>query len=220
MPSPLLSYGWAYPAATLNSPQLQRAFPSWLNDYGYQGSLATNEAKTFANPGVDPYSLLPRHDTPTTTPSAETAPQNGFNALMGTAGGAAGGSEANIGGLNATGAQPDWGGLLGGAKDAFAGLGNAIAGGMGFGGGDGPPNASAGDVAAAAGPGGGSNMQFNRGGIVTRNRLTGPNPPGPDDGMAALDIGEGVLTAKAIRHYGKGVVSKLNRLAVPKSALK
>ena len=57
------------------------------------------------------------------------------------------------------------------------------------------------------------------GGIVTPNRLQGHNPPGPDDGLVPMDIGEGVLTAKAIRHYGPGIVARLNKLQVPKKAL-
>lgn len=57
-----------------------------------------------------------------------------------------------------------------------------------------------------------------RGGIVTRNKLHGPNPAGPDDGYVAMDKGEGVLTAKAIKHYGADIVRRLNKLQVPKEA--
>ena len=57
-----------------------------------------------------------------------------------------------------------------------------------------------------------------RGGIVTPNRLQGHNPPGPDDGLVPMDIGEGVLTAKAMKHYGPGIVARLNKLQVPKGA--
>ena len=56
------------------------------------------------------------------------------------------------------------------------------------------------------------------GGIVTPNRLQGHNPPGPDDGLVPMDIGEGVLTAKAMKHYGPGIVARLNKLQVPKRA--
>jgi len=55
-----------------------------------------------------------------------------------------------------------------------------------------------------------------RGGVVTRNRLTGPNPPGPDDGYAALNAGEGVLTKKAMDYYGADFLRRLNKLQVPK----
>lgn len=40
------------------------------------------------------------------------------------------------------------------------------------------------------------------GGAVTRNRLIGPNPTGPDDGYAALDVGEHVLTADDVARLG------------------
>lgn len=57
-----------------------------------------------------------------------------------------------------------------------------------------------------------------RGGIVTANRLQGPDPRGPDDGYVAMNRNEGVLTAEAVRHYGPGIVARLNKLAVPKKA--
>lgn len=43
---------------------------------------------------------------------------------------------------------------------------------------------------------------FAKGGAVTLNRLIGPNPPGPDDGYAALDAGEHVLTADDVQRLG------------------
>ena len=48
----------------------------------------------------------------------------------------------------------------------------------------------------------------------------GPDPAGPDDGYAALNIGEGVLTAAAMKHYGPGLLRKLNKLVIPKAAFK
>jgi hypothetical protein len=74
-------------------------------------------------------------------------------------------------------------------------------------------NASAGPSAEIAGMPG-----MYHGGIVTRNKLRGPDPNGPDDGHVAMDLGEGVLTAKAVRHYGPGIVERLNKLQVPKGA--
>ena len=58
------------------------------------------------------------------------------------------------------------------------------------------------------------------GGIVTRNKLRGPDPDGPDDGYVAMNKGEGVLTAKALRFYGDGLVDRLNKLQVPKKAFR
>lgn len=43
---------------------------------------------------------------------------------------------------------------------------------------------------------------FNKGGHVTRDRLAGPNPPGPDDGYAALDAGEFVIKASDVKKLG------------------
>lgn len=74
--------------------------------------------------------------------------------------------------------------------------------------------------AEAAGNTAGGAPGLYRGGMVTRNRLSGPDPDGPDDGFAPLKIGEGVLTAAAMRHYGKGIVGRLNKLSVSKSALR
>ena len=52
--------------------------------------------------------------------------------------------------------------------------------------------------------------------MITRNKLMGPNPDGPDDGYGSLKVGEGVLTVKAMKHYGSAFLAKLNKLAVPK----
>ncbi len=49
------------------------------------------------------------------------------------------------------------------------------------------------------------------GGMVNPGMLSGPNPPGPDDGYGALDHGEGVLTAKAMDDLGAGNLAKLNK---------
>lgn len=96
------------------------------------------------------------------------------------------------------------------------------------GGSDGPSGGGMGGMDAGAGGGmdaggGVGGMDGNgggmyRGGIVTANRLQGPDPRGPDDGYVAMDKGEGVLTAEAVRHYGPGIVARLNKLAVPKKA--
>lgn len=43
---------------------------------------------------------------------------------------------------------------------------------------------------------------YAKGGPVTAGRMIGPNPPGPDDGYAALDAGEHVVSAKDVRRIG------------------
>jgi len=54
-----------------------------------------------------------------------------------------------------------------------------------------------GEVSSDGAPGG-----YAKGGHVTRDRLHGPNPPGPDDGYAALDAGEYVIRAADVKRMG------------------
>jgi hypothetical protein len=61
------------------------------------------------------------------------------------------------------------------------------------------------------GIGGGADAGWSDGGMVNPGMLSGPNPPGPDDGYGALDHGEGVLTAKAMDDLGAGNLAKLNK---------
>ena len=111
--------------------------------------------------------------------------------------------------LGAVSSEP-LGAIDGGAEGPSGG--NAEAGG----------GAGGGGMEAGGGYGGmdGAGGGMYRGGIVTANRLRGPDPRGPDDGYVAMDKGEGVLTAEAVRHYGPGLVHRLNRLAVPKKAMR
>lgn len=54
---------------------------------------------------------------------------------------------------------------------------------------------------------------YAKGGMV--NSLLGPNPNGPDDGMAALDRGEYVVKKAAVDKYGKGLLDMINEGKVP-----
>ena len=135
----------------------------------------------------------------------------------------------NVGGLQAgditggTGGAPtdpnaSNGGLSPGGMDlataaANGGMGDITGNGGNQGGGGGPDIGAAGDQTAEA-------RGSAKGGIITRNKLVGPNPPGPDSGYGKLELGEGVLTDKAIKFYGKGIVARLNRLEVPKARLR
>lgn len=95
-----------------------------------------------------------------------------------------------------------------GAMNDLAGFGGDTGGDTQGGKGDIGGGAAQGDPGAMNG--------FYTGGVVTPNRLRGPNPPGPDDGYAPLDVGEGVLTAAAMKHYGPAFLRRLNKLQVPK----
>ncbi len=58
-----------------------------------------------------------------------------------------------------------------------------------------------------------------KGGHVTRDRLTGPNPDGPDDGYGALDHGEFVLRTSAAQKLGPEILDRLNRGKFNREAL-
>jgi hypothetical protein len=87
--------------------------------------------------------------------------------------------------------------------------GGADGGGIGVGDGDGSVGDSDGGGAGDAGDGVGYAM----GGMV--NSLLGPNPAGPDDGMAALDRGEYVIKKSAVNKYGRGLLDMINEGKVP-----
>lgn len=70
--------------------------------------------------------------------------------------------------------------------------------GIGIGG----PSASPGGYEGNAGVEGQQGF-LNTGGRVTRDRLIGPDPPGPDDGFAALQVGEVVLNKEQQKQVGR-----------------
>jgi hypothetical protein len=45
------------------------------------------------------------------------------------------------------------------------------------------------------------------GGFVTKDKLTGPDPEGPDDGYGALDDGEAVIPTKMVEKYGQDAMT-------------
>ena len=69
-----------------------------------------------------------------------------------------------------------------------------------------------------AGFGGGS-VAFAKGGMVNMNRQM-HNPPGPDDGYAALDNGEYVIRKKAVQKYGANIFEQINAGRIPAKRLK
>lgn len=133
-------------------------------------------------------------------------------------------SQESLGAPSGTGG---YGGSFSGNDPNGTGYGGGS--GNGYGGGDnGSDGGGGGGTDSSSGDGGGgghdSESGMNggnfKGGVLTKNKLVGPNPKGPDDGYASVESGEGVLTRRALAHYGPGIVAKLNKLVVSKAALR
>jgi hypothetical protein len=60
-----------------------------------------------------------------------------------------------------------------------------------------------------------TNPGMAKGGYVHGGLMSGPNPPGPDDGAVNLDIGEYVVKKSAVDKYGKGLLDMINEGKVP-----
>jgi hypothetical protein len=181
----------------------QRQFPVWMNS-GAQADRPVYDTTQNLPPAAAP----PAAPVMASAPAAPVDMGQGFMQPEGGGGGYGAPDQPNT-------TFGDFMNALG-----FGGFGSGIDGGMGGAGSE--TNAVGGDI--GGGPQGDFGGQMAglagmyRGGIVTANRLQGPDPRGPDDGYVAMDKGEGVLTAKAIQHYGPGIVARLNKLAVPKAA--
>ena len=81
-----------------------------------------------------------------------------------------------------------------------------------------PGSADAGSARAGGGATGGGYMA--KGGMVTPQQVKGPNPPGPDDGYAALDNGEYVIRKSAVDKYGANIFEQINAGRIPAQRLK
>jgi hypothetical protein len=77
---------------------------------------------------------------------------------------------------------------------------------------------AAADAARTAAAAASSDPGYAMGGMV--NRLTGPNPPGADDGMAGLDMGEYVVKKSSVNKYGKGLLDMINEGKMPAKKMK
>lgn len=99
-------------------------------------------------------------------------------------------------------------------------LGSSVSlGNQGYGGGSDAPGANAdGYGGGDAGFGGGS-QAFAKGGMVNM-RPQRHNPPGPDDGYAALDNGEYVIRKSAVKKYGSNIFEQINAGKIPAQRLK
>ena len=60
--------------------------------------------------------------------------------------------------------------------------------------------------------------QYNMGGLV--DRVSGPNPPGQDDGAGMLQLGEYVIKKSAVKKYGKGLLDMINDGKIPAKKMK
>jgi len=201
----------------------QRQFPVWMNS-GAQANRPVYDTTQNLPPAVAP----PAAPVMPSAPAAPVDMGQGFMQAEGGSGGYGAPAQGNttfsdfmnalgFGGFGSANSTTSGTAPLGAVDTATmenpgdlssAGPGtNAVGGDIG----GGPQGDFGGQMAGLAG--------MFHGGIVTPNRLQGHNPPGPDDGLVPMDIGEGVLTAKAIRHYGPGIVARLNKLQVPKGGV-
>jgi hypothetical protein len=205
---------------------LNRTYPSWLNQYGYQGSLNTYQDPTVAAGAVDPFMQQVADAQAKTAAGPSTGDTTASPQQPATFDPRTMGGEMNAAGGQGNGEFPNSAnaGAFGrGFVDAATGFPGALGRGISnaFDGGSGMASGAALDslnAEAAANTAGGAPGLFH-GGLVTPNKLGGPDPDGPDDGYAALNVGEGVLTRHALAYYGPGIISRLNKLAVPKDRL-
>lgn len=93
------------------------------------------------------------------------------------------------------GGEADGGGYGGGLGHGADGSGTAGTSDAGDGGSDGTD--------------GGNGGGWAKGGMVTKKRLRGKNPPGPDDGYGALDAGEAVISKRMVKKHPRLVAGLL-----------
>jgi hypothetical protein len=58
------------------------------------------------------------------------------------------------------------------------------------------------------------------GGYMDKSRVSGPNPPGPDDGSTNIQVGEYVIKKSAVKKYGKGLLDMINEGTVSAKKIK
>jgi hypothetical protein len=68
------------------------------------------------------------------------------------------------------------------------------------------------------GPDSGNNAGWAKGGLI--DRVSGPNPPGPDDGAGMLDLGEYVIKKSSVKKYGAGLLDMINEGKIPAKKMK
>jgi len=117
-----------------------------------------------------------------------------------------GGYTSSDSGIGNPGESGGYGGYGGTSSDTGTGNPGESDGG-GYGGGDSGGSDSGGSSDGGSDGGGGG---WAKGGRVTKDRLKGRNPKGPDDGYGALEEGEYVIRKDAVEKYGDGLMSMIN----------
>lgn len=107
-------------------------------------------------------------------------------------------------------AEPEIGPGIGPGVGDDSGIGEE--GGGEGGGGDGGGMSNSGEGGEGS-PGG-----WAKGGLV--DYVTGPNPPGPDDGIGMLQVGEYVIKKSSVDKYGKGLLDMINEGKIPAKKIK
>jgi hypothetical protein len=126
-----------------------------------------------------------------------------------------GGSPADVDG-GGGGSFSDYG--LGFNDSAAQAAADADAAATGYGGS--PADADSGPGGYSGGYDSGGYDGFAKGGKVTKNRLRGPDPKGPDQGYGALLSGEYVIKKSAVKKYGEGLLGMINEGKIPVQKIK
>jgi len=58
------------------------------------------------------------------------------------------------------------------------------------------------------------------GGYMDKSRVSGANPPGPDDGATNIQTGEYVIKKSSVKKYGKGLLDMINEGTIPAKKIK
>ena len=77
-----------------------------------------------------------------------------------------------------------------------------------------------GESGGGYGASGDGDSGYAKGGKVTKSRLKGPDPKGPDEGYGALLSGEYVIKKSAVKKYGQGLLDMINDGKIPAKKMK
>ena len=77
-----------------------------------------------------------------------------------------------------------------------------------------------GESGGGYGASGDGDSGYAKGGKVTKSRLKGPDPKGPDEGYGALLSGEYVIKKSAVNKYGTGLLDMINDGKIPAKKMK